>query len=112
MAEKWMMDDETKEVVLNYEGVEIKLKMRPISWSRKNQILSGALTISQGGGMSFNFDRYMKETLCEMIVEAPWGKTTQLFLSQIKPDFGQMLEALAPKAFAQGKGPSDFLERE
>ena len=34
-----------------------------------------------------------------MIVEAPWGETTDTFLGQCGPELGTALENLVPKAF-------------
>jgi hypothetical protein len=104
--------------VLQYHGVEIKVKTKPVTWSRKNQILTKCFSYAQDGSMQFDFDKYMKEVLIETIISADWGKTDHIFLSRIKPDFGAMLEKLVPKAFEEmdstnffGKG-SDRLSEE
>ena len=34
-----------------------------------------------------------------MIVEAPWGKTTEAFLIRINSELGTALESLVPNAF-------------
>ena len=96
-----------KEVTLEYKGVEIPIKVRPISWSRKNEILSDCFTLD---GMKFNFNKYIKSILSEMIVEAPWGTTDQIFLAKINPEFGAMLEKLVPKAFDEGSSASFFVK--
>jgi hypothetical protein len=111
MSEIWFVEDETREETIVFEGKEIKVKVKPLSWARKNQILSSCINISQDNGMAFNFDKYMKDTLCEIIVDAPWGKTNHLFLSRIKPELGSLLEKLVPKAFDGGKN-SDFFGQE
>jgi len=104
MAEldKIYVSDTTKEIDLEFEGVKISIEIKPLSWSRKNQILSGCFTYGNDSQMKFNFDKYIKDMLCAMIVKAPWGETTHIFLSKIKPEFGAMLEKLVPRAFEEG----------
>ena len=36
-----------------------------------------------------------------MIVDAPWGRTTETFLLSIDERLGQALEAIVPKAFGE-----------
>jgi hypothetical protein len=105
------ISEELKEVKLQYKTAEITLKLRPLTWSKKNQILSNCFTYEQNGQMRFNFDKYSKDMLCEMIVEAPWGKTDHIFLTKISADFGSMLEKLVPRAFEEG-ATNDFFVKE
>jgi hypothetical protein len=100
-----------KEIDLTYKTAEIKLKVKQLSWSKKNQILSACFTYGADSQMKFNFDKYIKDMLCEMIVEAPWGQTNHIFLSKISPEFGAMLEKLVPKAFEEG-ATNDFFVKE
>lgn len=104
------ISEELKEITLDYKGVEIKIKVRPLSWSKKNQILSNCFTYGTDSQMKFNFDKYIKEMLYEMIVEAPWGKTDHIFLSKINPEFGSILEKLVPKAFEEGATTDFFVK--
>ena len=39
-----------------------------------------------------------------MIVEAPWGRTTESFLITIDHRLGGLLETLVPKAFEEEEG--------
>ena len=100
-----------REVKLEFEGKEIVLRVRNLSWSEKNQILSQCFVYQPSGNVQFNFDKYMKESLCKIIVNAPWGKTDHILLNRIKPEFGAKLEALVPKAFVEG-ATSDFFVKE
>lgn len=97
-----------KEVVLTFEGKEIRIKVRELSWSEKNTILSQCFTYNSDSSVSFNLDKYMKLVLSRIIVSAPWGETNQIFLTKIKPAFGAMLEKLVPKAFEEGEVPDFF----
>ena len=56
------------------------------------------IKIGSNGAQSFNGDLYIKECLKEMIVEAPWGRTSEVFLSSIDSRLGAALEALVPSA--------------
>ena len=42
---------------------------------------------------------HIREVLKYMVVEAPWGATTDTFLAQINAELGNALESLVPKAF-------------
>jgi hypothetical protein len=43
---------------------------------------------------TFDGALFVREVLKEIIVEAPWGKTTDLFLTSIDSRLGQALETL------------------
>ena len=60
-------------VTIPETGDEFTVTLRPLSWSRRNKIVSRCLKIDGGGNNSFDGDYYMKECLKEMIVKAPWG---------------------------------------
>lgn len=92
---------EPREETLTYKGIEFKLKTRELSWSERNQILSKSMVYEKDGVMSLNVDKYMKETLKKIIIEAPWGKTDEIFFTNINPTFGSMLEKLVPKSFVE-----------
>lgn len=99
-TDKYLVSRENKEVVLDLDGEEIRIKVRNIPWSKKNELISRNLTWNSSGTASFDADGYLRETLKYMIVEAPWGQTTDTFLSQVGDKLGAALEALAPKAFS------------
>ncbi len=91
-------------------GDELTVTVKPISWSRRNKIVSRCLKIDGGGNNSFDGDYYMKECLKEMIVKAPWGATTESFLVGIDSRLGQALETLVPQAF-DGDGDADKIKK-
>ena len=86
-------------VTIPETGDEFTVTLRPLSWSRRNKIVSRCLKIDGGGNNSFDGDYDMKECLKEMIVQAPWGPTTESFLVAIDSRLGAALEALVPQAF-------------
>jgi len=102
--------NENKEIELEFEGRKILIRVRELGWSEKNQILSQCFTYQTDGSVSFNFDRYFKLAISKIIVQAPWGETTNIFLNRIKPAFGALLEKLVPKAFEEVKA-NDFFAK-
>jgi len=98
---------------LELEGAEFTITVKPLSWSKRNQILSKAMTWETGGGTRFDGDTYVRECLKEMIMDAPWGKTTELFLMSIDDRLGGLLETVVPQAFGTEEiGDLDTLKEE
>ena len=87
-----------RKVVIEETGDEFEVSIKPLSWAKRNQIVSNCLQIGTNGSQSFNGDLYIKECLKEIIVEAPWGRTSEVFLSSIDSRLGAALEALVPSA--------------
>ena len=84
----------------------IKLKVRGIPWSRRNQIISQSLAWDSDGKSHWDGDYYARECLKQVIVEAPWCITDDKFLLQVGDDLGAALETLVPKAFNASKTQS------
>lgn len=115
MASEWeimLKDEGPKEVILEIRGVKIPIKVRDLSWTEKNQILSKSFTYQNDGSISFDFDKYNKLVLSKIIIEAPWGKTDMVFLTSLPRASGEALEKLVPKAFEDNSVASDFLAKE
>ena len=84
-----------------------------MSWSRKNQRVAHALKFgANNGGMACDADSYVKESLKAIIVDAPWGKTTDTFLISINEKLGRALETLVPRAFEDTDEADDELKKE
>lgn len=114
-SSKHLVGREAREVEIEAEGDTFTIKVRSVPWSRKNQLVSLALKWDAGGNTQFDGDQYIRECLKYMIVEAPWGATTDVFLSQVGDELGSALEALVPKAFGgkEKKAPSpDDIKKE
>lgn len=78
---------------------ELVITVQDLSWSKRNQIMSKCLAWDNAGNTNFDGDSYIRQCLKEMIVEAPWGKTTEAFLIRINSELGTALESLVPNAF-------------
>ena len=94
-------------------GDEVELTIKQLSWSKRNQLISKCLTWKDGNQTSFNTDVYVRECLKDMIVEAPWGRTTEASLVTIDERLGTALETLVPNAFGAGNNPAaDTIKKE
>ena len=100
-ASRYQLQGQNRTMTAKIEdtGEEFDVTVKQLSWSKRNQLISKCLEWGQGGTTSFNGDMYVRECLKEMIVEAPWGRTTEAFLVSIDERLGGALEALVPKAF-------------
>ena len=96
---KYRVANKTEIKTLTIEDTSFNVTVKPLSWSRRNQILSKAMAWDADGGTKFNGDVYVRECLKEMIIDAPWGKTSELFLISIDERLGSVLEQLVPQAF-------------
>ena len=103
---KYQISTATKTVPVKVEGTgdEFEVTIKQLSWSKRNQLISKCLQWSQSGSTAFDGDLYIRESLKEMIVDAPWGKTTEAFLISIDERLGAALEQLVPKAFGDDSG--------
>tara|TARA_Y100000296_G_scaffold19154_1_gene22880 strand:+ start:415 stop:792 length:378 start_codon:yes stop_codon:yes gene_type:complete len=112
---KYQIQTATKKVTLVIEetGDEVELTIKQLSWSKRNQLISKCLTWTDGNKSAFNADLYVRECLKDMIIEAPWGRTTEAFLVTIDERLGTALETLVPNAFGAGNDPSvDTVKKE
>ena len=112
---KYQVQTAAKKVTLSIgeTGDEVELMIKQLSWSKRNQIISKCLTWVDGNQTSFNADVYVRECLKEMILEAPWGRTTEAFLVSIDERLGSALETLVPNAFGAGNDLSiDTVKKE
>ena len=88
-------------VIIEDTGDEFEVGVKALSWARRNQILSKSVKWTGDGQTSFDGDAYVRLCLREMIVDAPWGRTTETFLLSIDERLGQALESIVPKAFGE-----------
>ena len=73
----------------------------------KNQIVSKHVKWTSEGISNFDTEGYMRDILKEIIVDAPWGKTTETFLVSIDSRLGTALEKIVPTAFEDSAIPED-----
>ena len=92
-------ESETQIVVIPDTGDEFEIQINPIPWSKRNKIISECLDWGDGSSVEFDGDKYVRDCLRQMIIQAPWGVTDEKFLASIDGRLGTALEALVPKAF-------------
>jgi hypothetical protein len=100
-------ETEVKIVTIEETGEEFEVKIRNLSWSKKNQLVSKHVKWTSEGISSFDTEGYMRDVLKEIIVEAPWGKTSETFLVSIDSRLGSALEKIVPIAFEGSSIPED-----
>ena len=91
-------------VTIEETGDEFELTVKQLPWARRNQLISKCVSWDGSGQTNFGGDTYVRECLKEMIVEAPWGRTTEAFLLSIDERLGTALEKLVPQAFSGDEG--------
>tara|TARA_R110002051_G_scaffold256966_1_gene315982 strand:+ start:3336 stop:3710 length:375 start_codon:yes stop_codon:yes gene_type:complete len=103
---KYQIKTGTKKQTLIIEetGDEFEVTIKQLSWVKRNQLISKCLRVGGQGEQSFDGDLYIKECLKQMVVEAPWGPTSESFLISIDERLGKALEALVPSAFGSDEG--------
>ena len=103
---KYQVSSEAEPVTLTIEstGDEIEVTIKELSWARRNRIISNCVTFDSSGKTAFDGVKYMNDCLKEIIVDAPWGKTTEAYLFSINAELGTALETLVPKAFGEEQG--------
>ena len=93
-----------EKIVIEETGDEFEISVKPLSWANRNQLISDHMNWDANGNTSFNASNYMRACLREMIVDAPWGKTTEGFLISIDERLGSALEKIVPQAFGTEGG--------
>jgi len=101
---KYKVSLSTEVKTLIVENEEFDVTVKPLSWSKKNQFLSKCLRWDSDGNTVFDGDAYVRLALQEIIIAAPWGKTSELFLISIDERLGTVLEKLVPQAFGSDMG--------
>ena len=87
-----------REVVVEFQGQQIPIKVRELGWSAMNQLISQSTTYTDRGEGKFNLDTYYKLYFSRAIVESPWGAFNVQLVESFTPEFGRALEALIPEA--------------
>jgi len=109
---KYKVNATDREVVDVEVGEDkFKVEIKPLTWFRKNQLVTQCMTFTSGGETKFDGSKYVKEVLKEIVTDAPWGKTTDAFLQSINSELGQALESIVPKAFLNQEVDVDTIKK-
>tara|TARA_Y100000310_G_C20193674_1_gene583648 strand:- start:211 stop:591 length:381 start_codon:yes stop_codon:yes gene_type:complete len=111
---KYQIDNSIEERTLTVAETkeEFNVKIRPLSWARRNQIMSKCITWQTSGETSFDGDAFVRSCLRDMIVEAPWGRTTESFLLSIDARLGAALETLVPNVGESSEDSADEIKKD
>lgn len=93
------LEPEKRTITVEETGDSFEVTVKPLSWAKRNQIISSSLKWGTDGETAFDGDGYVRSCLKEMIIDAPWGRTTEAFLLTIDTRLGSALEEVVPKAF-------------
>ena len=106
-------DIKTIPVVIEETGDTFDITVKQLSWSKRNKLISKSIEWTTDGDSRFEGDMFVRESLKEMIIDAPWGKTTEGFLMSIDSRLGLALENAVPNAFGDAKQEdTDYLKKE
>ena len=111
---KYQIDNaiEERTLVVSETKEEFSLKIRPLSWAKRNQLMSKCISWDTGGQTSFDGDSFVRACLRDMIVEAPWGRTTESFLLSIDARLGTALETLVPNVGDTSGDSADEIKKD
>jgi hypothetical protein len=91
---KYQVSDKTITKVVDLGDDSFEVRIQPLSWFQRNTLMSKCMQIKGNAESTFDGALYVREVLKVIIIEAPWGKTTDLFLTSIDTRLGQALENL------------------
>jgi hypothetical protein len=91
------VNEEPREVEVEFEGNKYKFKVKDLTWAQTNQIVNMCTTYGNDNTVKFDIDKYYRESLVRMIVKSPPEvPISALTLVQLTPEFGRKLAELVP----------------
>ena len=108
---KYKIKQENQTYTVKLQDSEFDIVIKPMTWQGKNELVAKCMTFDEQGNSNFDSGIYIKEVLKEIIVEAPWGKTTDEFLISINQELGSALEKLVPSAFDSNFAEVDVIKK-
>ena len=93
--------EETEKIILKINEDEIPLTIRSIPWVKRMEIRDNCLSWDSTGSGKLHMSVYNRECLKYLIVDAPWGKTTEMFLLTVDDKLGMALEKLVPSPYSE-----------
>jgi len=92
---------------------DIEIKVIGIPWAKLNYIKSQCVSFDEEKNTHFDGQMYINECLKLMVLDAPWGKTDDIWLLQVGRSLGDELETIVPSAYQSQNNSSneqDFSE--
>jgi|TARA_R100001129_G_scaffold182204_1_gene162462 hypothetical protein len=108
---KYKIKEENQTYTVKLAEDEFDIVIKPMTWQGKNELVARCMKFDDKGSSTFDSGIYIKEVLKEIIVEAPWGDTTDEFLLTINQELGAALEQLVPSAFDSNFAEVDVIKK-
>ena len=108
---KYKIKEQNQTYTIKLEKDEFDVIIKPMTWQQKNELVARCMTFDDKGNSSFDSGIHIKEVLKEILIEAPWGKTTDEFLNSINQEMGSALEKLVPSAFESNFTEVDVIKK-
>tara|TARA_R100000458_G_scaffold43215_1_gene41149 strand:+ start:427 stop:798 length:372 start_codon:yes stop_codon:yes gene_type:complete len=96
--ENYKIKTENQKFTITIREDEFDVTIRPMTWQVKNDLVSNCMEFDGKGSSTFDSSKYVREVLKTIIIEAPWGETTDEFLDSINTELGTALEQVVPSA--------------
>jgi hypothetical protein len=97
--QQYQMSEEAVEVDLTVDGEVLTLSTKKMSSVKKQKLISSCYVYGKGT-VGFDHEKYGREALKQVIVDAPWGPTNDLFLISLEDSpLTDALATLVPDAF-------------
>ena len=91
---KYQVSDKAITEVVDVGDESFEVRVKELSWFKRNEIMSKCMVLRPDADSTFDGALYVREVLKQIVVEAPWGVTNDLFLLSIDTRLGQALETL------------------
>tara|TARA_R110000824_G_scaffold89178_2_gene218853 strand:- start:4527 stop:4889 length:363 start_codon:yes stop_codon:yes gene_type:complete len=105
---EYQLKDTVEKVKLDVDGAELEIGVKKLGHVRKQKLISDCYVYGTGT-VGFDHEKYGREAMKMIIVDAPWGPTNDMFLMSL--DDSPLTEALAtivPDPFSVGNKLEDL----
>ena len=109
--DKYKIKGENQNFTIKIKDDQFDVTVKPMTWKSKNDLVAKCMTFEPTGASSFDCGKYVKEVLKYIIVDAPWGNTTDEFLDSINSELGAALEQLVPSAMDTNLSDVDVIKK-
>lgn len=110
--DKYKIKGENQNFTIKIKDDQFDVTVKPMTWKSKNDLVAKCMTFEPTGASSFDSGKYVKEVLKYIIVDAPWGNTTDEFLDSINSELGAALEQLVPSAMDTNLSDVDVIKKD
>jgi len=99
---KYQLKDTVERVTIDVAGEELELGIKKLGHVRKQKLISDCYVYGQGT-IGFDHEKYGREALKMVIMDAPWGPTNDIFLMSLDDSpLTEALQTVIPDPFVVG----------